>query len=231
MSTSDEDWGTPDEDFGFDGENFGEGDLKKGGAKTIDKEGKYHLEVTDVTPELDTLDKDGHPRSPSVLFIMTVLKTAPEQSPEGYKLFHRIYLKSKDGSPPSETAQKSALKLGVALGLLECVEVDGRSITVVKATKSPKIPVQLWREAKGRQVIGSVKYEPPQGNYKGRYAVPFGDFWHVSDPEVADVPKDVEALAMIGAKASAGTPVGAAAGSAAGGQSAPFGGDDDLGDL
>ena len=237
MTSDEQDWGTPDEDWGYDGENFGEGDLKRGGTLTIDKEGKYHLEVTEVTPELDMCDKDGNPRSPSVLFIMTVLKTAPDQSPEGHKLFHRIYLKSKDGSPPSETAQKSALKLGVALGLLECIEVDGRSITVVKATKSHKIPVKLWAEAKGRQVIGRVKYEPPSGDFKAKYAVPFGDFWHVSDPEVADVPKDEEALASIGIKASSTAAANGSANNAtpaavgAGAQQPPFAADDDLGDL
>lgn len=224
MTISDHDWGDG-EDWDLDGESFGEGDLKKGGTKTIDKEGRYHLEVSDVTPELDVCDKDGHPRSPSVLFLMTVLKSVPDQSPEGYRLFHRIFLKSRDGAPPSDTAIKSALKLGVALGLLECVEIDGRSITVAKLTKSPKIPVKLWGEAKGRQVIGRVKYEPPTGDYKGKYAVPFGDFWHVSDPEVAEVPKDEDALAAIGVKAVSTAAAGVSTPVAA----PPF--QDDLGDL
>lgn len=231
-----DDWenSSADDDFGYDGESFGEEQLnKKGSAQTVDKEGMYHFDISEVTPELDTLTKDGKPKAAQIRFDMTVMKTVPGQSPAGHKLFHRISLRRKDGQPPKEGSITAALCLGVAAGVLEVIKKEGRSVTVMKGTTNSKLHHSLWQQLKGRQVIGKVKFEKGTDGYQDKYAVPYGDFWDPRDPEVASVPKDADALAAIGVTAApaVATPPAANGQAAAPRQAAAPAGYDDLGDL
>jgi hypothetical protein len=102
------------------------------GGGTVDKEGWYHFEIDDVKNDLGKLNDKGDPRSPCIVLQMTVLESVKGQSPAGSKLFHRIYVGSKDG-PPAEGAIKSACRLGVGLGIL-----------VLKTIGDKDVPVSSW---------------------------------------------------------------------------------------
>jgi hypothetical protein len=235
-------------DYSFDGENFDSEKLNTGSGETVDKEGWYHLEISDVVPELDTLDTNGNPHTPQIRFDMTVLQTVEKQSPAGHRLYHRIFLATKDGAPPKEGTVAAALRLGIACGLLEHKEKDGREVTVVKSTQNTRIPSQIWKQAKGRQIVAKVKLEKSDNpKYKDKYAIPYGECFDVSDPKVVDVPKNGEALQMIGkvvtpassTRPAAAPPAAASNGNGAAAapqqQAAPTGAapfdDDDLSDL
>lgn len=206
MATAD-DWGSEAEsndDWGYDGESYDSESLR-GSSNVVDKEGHYHFEIVDVKPELDVLNAQGHPKSPAICFHCNVLHSVAGQSPAGHMLFHRIYLASKGGGPPAEGAAKSGLRFGLGLGLLKYTERDGREIVVEAGTGQSRIRASLWQQAKGKQFIAQVKLEKGEGDYKDKYTIPFGEVYYPADPKVVDVPKNAEALAMIGIIAAKGS--------------------------
>lgn len=241
MATSD-DWGDggSEQDFSFDGDAFGSEQLK-GSSNAVDAEGWYHFEVADVKNELDTVSNSGQPKSPAICFHCAVMQSVPNQSPQGSMLFHRIYLGSKGGDAPAEGSVKSALRFGIGLGLLEIKEIDGREVTVIKGTTNTKIPASIWQKAKNMQFIAQIKKEKDTDRGKGRHAIPFGEVYQPTHPDVADVAMNKEALAMIGITVAAGggaagTPPKAAANGASAAKPAAVstpaaGADDDLSDL
>lgn len=205
MSTG---WETqaPNEDaFAVDGSQFSGEDL--GGGGNVDKEGYYHFEIADVVNELDAVSEKGKAKAPAVRFDLLVLHSVPNQSPSGCRHFHRIYLGTNEGGPPAAGSQKSALRFGLGLGILREVEKDGKKSIVDAKTGSSRITLGTWHEAKGRQCIGKIVFKPAEGQYQASYELPFGRVCQVDDPSVAGVPKNRDALAMIG-KASASVPVG-----------------------
>lgn len=209
-----DDWNdSVDSDWAYDGESVTRDAIENGGGGGVNKEGKYHFVVADVTPELSTTNDRGEERSPSILFRCIVMHDVDGQSPVGSALFHRIYLAGKGGTPAAEGTIKSAMRFGLGLGLLKYAVKDDREIVVDAATGSPKISSRIWQAAKDRHFIAEVKLEKGTGTYKDKYVIPFGEIHRPDDPEVADVPKNVELLAAVGIKASPGlataAPVGA----------------------
>ncbi len=229
--SSDDDmaWTTEADELVYDSGAYDRGDLDTGGEQ-VNKEGWYHLEVTDVKPDLATLDNNGNPHSPQICFTMMVLQTVDGQSPAGSRLYHRIYLGTKDGGPPKDAVVKAALRLGIALGLLEYTEIEGAEVPVIAGTKNTRIPASVWRGAKGRQIVANVKLEKGTGNYKDKYAIPFGECYDPMDEAVAQVEKNIDALALLGKTPPAAPPQQPPKQPPAP-PKAPFGGDDDLGDL
>jgi hypothetical protein len=231
---------TDDLDYTFDGEGYDSEKLGGNSGEVVDKEGWYHFEISDVKEELETLTNTGKEKSPCVRLDLTVMQSVDKQSPAGSRLYHRIYLASKGGKPPAEGSVKSALRFGIGVGLLKYVEKDGHEIVVDATTGSTRISHKIWQQAKGRQIVASVKLEKGDGDFKDKYAIPFGECYDPSDPKVIDVAKNADALAMIGksvappsskpvaaAPATNGASKPAAAPAPAG--AAPF--DDDLSDL
>jgi hypothetical protein len=233
--TTENEWGETEEaDYAFDGENYDSESLQTGGGDVVSKEGWYHFEVADVKPELSTLDNNGNPQTPSVCLTMMVLQSVDGQSPAGSRLYHRIYVASKDGTPPKEGTVKSALRVAKALGLVELTEIDGREVTVVKGTKNTRIPSKIWADAKGRQIVANVKLEKGGTvngrTYKDKYAIPFGEAFDPSDPAVATVQKNADCLALIGKTSAAPAAGQAKTTQPATAGAAPFD-DEDLSDL
>lgn len=193
-----DEWGdtTEQADFSLDGEGFSRDDLGPGG-ETIDKEGWYHLEVTDVKPDLEVVNNKGGDKSPSICFHLLALQTVQGQSPAGSRHYHRIYVGAKGGAPPSDGAVKSALRFGLGLGLIAEIEKDGRPVMVDKSTGLTKMPVSMWLRAKGMQFVAKVGFKPAEGKFPAGYEIPFGRCYQVDDPQVADTPKNKEALVML----------------------------------
>lgn len=227
-------------DGSFDLDGFDTEGLDQGG--NVDKEGQYHFEVADVVPELDILDKEGQPKTPSVRFDLAVLHTTPGQSRAGSRHFHRIYVGSSGGGPAKEGSIKSAIRFGLGLGILRQVEQNGKSIVVDAVTGLTRITKETWLRAKGQQCVAKIgKHEDKAGKYQTSFEIPFGRVYQVDHPDVADVPKNANALALIGkASAAVQAPKLAAAPSGSHGNgthappvatAAPAAGWDNIGDL
>lgn len=195
-----DEWGTTtfnDDDYVFDGSGRSEADL---GSSFVNKEGWYHFEVADVVRELERVSERGQAKSPAMRFDLVSLHDVAGQSPSGSRHFHRIYVGSKDGGPPAEGSLKSALRFGVGLGILREVEIDGQPAIVDAQTGSPQIRVSTWERAKGMQLVARIEKRQEQegSKYGPSYEIPFARVYQPDDPQVADVPKNLEALALIG---------------------------------
>lgn len=210
----DQEWGaTAEPDFEFSGEQYGQDDLDKGGM--VDKEGWYHFEVSDVEEELETLTDKGQPKAPALCFHLTVLESVPGQSPAGSRLFHRVRFGSLQGDPPTvgppaEGSVKAGLRFGVGLGLFEYRDVDGRGVTVDKATGSTKIGWKSFLAAKGRQIVAKVTMSLETGKYKSRAEISYGVCYPLDDPAVSDVPKNRQAALAAGINLAGKAATGAA---------------------
>lgn len=199
-------WGEFDkqDDWELDGTGKSAEDL--GGGNNVDKEGWYHFEVADVVADLSRVNAKGNPKSPSIRFDLLVIHPHEGQSPVGARLFHRLYLGSKDGGPPAEGSRDAAFRFGLGLGILkEIGEGDQKSI-VDAETGSPKIGLATWQRAKGRQCIAKVVAEKEE-KFGERFVIPYGRVFDVADPAVEKVPKNLQAIKLAGKalpKASAG---------------------------
>lgn len=194
------DWETTtvnEDEFVFDGSGKSESDL---GSSFVNKEGWYHFEIADVVRELDRVSERGQPKSPAMRFELIVLHDVDGQSAKGSRHYHRIYVGDKDGGPPKEGSLKSALRFGCGLGILREVEIDGQPAIVDAATGSPKIKISTWEQAKGMQVIARIEKRQEQegSKYGPSFEIPYARVYQVDDPQVADVPKNKEALALLG---------------------------------
>lgn len=173
-----------EESLVLSGEGVSVSELGVGGV--VDHEGWYHLECTEVTPETQTTNKKGAPRTPSVAFEFCVLQSVDGQSPAGSRLWHRIYFSDKEGS------RKAAFVFGLGMGVLK---IMGHNV-VDAQTGETRITMATWRACQGRQVIARVVHEKGTGGYEGKYAIPFGRVFGVRDPAVAHVPKNHDAIAL-----------------------------------
>lgn len=238
---------TNDPVYEMDGSGVGQGDLGSGGEQ-VNKDGTYHLECTDVKEELDTLNNQGKPKSPCIVFHLQVQESVKGQSPAGSRHFHRIYVAGSGGGPLSDGARNSAFRFGLGLGLLEEIEIDGRPNIKVKGANNTRIPLSVWHKAKGMQLVAKIEQETKeaedeQGNKKrvkgDRWQIPFGRVYQVDDPYVSEVPKNKEALAAIGKSGAAGAASGATGGNGNGSANKapakpapqPVPADDDISDL
>jgi len=164
------------------------------GSSMLNKEGTYHMEVTDVTTDYDLTNKSGDPKSPAVVFQMTVLESVENQSPAGTKFYHRVYVANKEGGPPKEGAIKAAMRFGIGLGV---IEVQEDATCVDSKTKARKINTDTWKRAKLRQCIAPIEFEEGTGDYKGKYVIPFGRVYNPFDESYNHVPKSKDSLKTI----------------------------------
>ena len=181
--------------FEIDSDGIAPEAVYKGGGNTVSKEGMYHFTVLDVAVE----KKDG--KVPCVKVDCQVL--AGDHEDQTNKLvYHRIRMAkgeyAKDGSlielqPLDERGKKAAIRWMLTLGLI--TEDDlGKKL-------KPN-----WKAAIGRQFIGKVarnefdakKDGQKTGEKRTSYEIAWGDnVWPVDHEEVANVPKDANALAML----------------------------------
>jgi hypothetical protein len=179
----------------------------------VDAPGWYHFEVTEVTPELDTLNKKGKERAPCFTLRCTVVHSVEGQSPAGRVLYHRLYVGASGGGPPAEGAIKSNLRFLTGVGALRWVDVDGRTMAVDPVTNKASVGRDTIMRCKGRHFIAPVeKEESKNTEYKDRHVIPFGRAYKIGDPKVSSVPYNKEMIAAV---------LGESAGSGQGGEDVP----------
>lgn len=185
----------------LDTEGLDEEAVKKGGGgNLVDAEGMFHVTCNAIERQAED-DK----LQQFKLDLQVLNGTVPEQSEK--MLYHWLYLESwqdkKKGikKPLSEASIKSLAKFALAFGLITPADLN---------KKNTRIPFHL---IEGRQAIVKVKKETRKddsGETQTNYRIPFNDAWHVTDPEVENVPKDAEALSLLrdaGALGDGGGPV------------------------
>jgi len=143
------------------------------------KEGTYHFVVEKVDPE-HVSSKKG---TPGIEFVLQVLAGTDDQ--KGKKLFETFYLPSSEQADGGEFLTKRIAKIAVTLDLIPPTDLGRAGV---------KIP---WEKALARQFIAVVKHEEGE---KGRVNAGIDGLkmYRVTDPEVVEIPKSPEGLAMMG---------------------------------
>ncbi len=185
-----------DDGFSFDANEVNADENEKGG--WLDKEGQYHFEIADVL--FDTSKNKG---TPFVELRLTVLHSVPGQCPEGTKFSHSSYL--------SEGARGMTTLLGHRIGALKMVptgELDDKGQPKHKyvdaKTNATAITKATWLAVKGGQFIGVVALRKERTDknsgqvYEAKLELNGGKCWPVDAQEVADVPKNEQAMKLIG---------------------------------
>lgn len=193
MSEATDDWGEDTQEFDLDGGGVDAGELNRGGGK-VDQEGWYHFECIEVKPELETVNQRGQEKSPSYCFYLEVLESVDGQSPAGAKVYHNAYVAGPGGKPISDGSRDMSLRFGLGLGILK----ESEKGIVDAHTGETKITGETWMRGKGKQCIGKVSFEKGEGKFKDAYKIAYGRVYQVDDPQVSKVPKNKEALALIG---------------------------------
>lgn len=197
----------------IDTSGFGVDDAqpKQGGA-ACSKAGMYHVHVKDIKKEGSmTAGEDGSFKSPCIRLDLEILAgTHPDQV--GKTIYHRVYqAKAKREKDPNDPNGKKEITVGYGpltdasreqymrtafqLGVMAEEELGKAKATV------------RWSLAPGRQCVVRVDedteddYKKP-GQNRTVYRINFGNFWSVTHPDVAEVPKDPEAMAMAGGPVS-----------------------------
>lgn len=184
-----------DIDQEFDTSDTTEKDLESGGM--VDLEGGYHFEVDKVEFNLGLLSDDGKEQSPHLLVTCTVLESVKGQSPAGSKLFHRIYVAQKDGSPAKKGSIESMERFASGVGVMRWADVGGQRRLVSSLTGKTALKLREFTGAVGKQFCGFVKKEAsndPKYKDKPRYVLPMGRAYHPAHPDVSHVPKNADAL-------------------------------------
>jgi len=190
-----------DDGFEFDTDGIDPADQERGGF--IDKEGQYHFEISDVK-----FDVSKQKQTPYVEFCLTVLHSVKGQSPEGSRFNHQSYL--------SKGARGMTSGFGHRIGALKMIptgKVDEKGqpkhIYVDPKTNTKRVTKDTWQAVKGSQFIGTVKMgkarEDNGKTYEPRLELQISKCWQVDAQEVADVPKNLQAMKLIG-KTSAKPP-------------------------
>lgn len=159
---------------------------------TVSKEGWYHFHVAGIKPiaaEPATKETDG--KLPQLRVDLQVL-AGTEESEKNRYVYHYLYFQgwedSKDhtkGTKPLNKDQHEGIKtFAHAFGLISDADLE----------KKIRIPLHLLE---GRQAIGRVQKDVYQG--RTSFKVKFNnDFYPIGHGKVRDVPKDPEALALLG---------------------------------
>lgn len=168
-----------------------------GSAIVVDQVGKYHLEIADAKNRFETMSDNGNPRRPDILCTCRVLNTVKGQSPEGSVYYHQIQLGGKGGGAPEKWQKESTVNFLHGIGLLK--KVDGKFIDPETGTTAINVKT-LAKRLQGIQFIGHIKRNKSNDErYDDKFELLFGrGAFQVNDPAVANVPKNADALALIG---------------------------------
>lgn len=202
-------FGSNDLDDVVDASGFGEEQATpKEGGKSCDKPGMYHVHVKGVKAEGSfTADAKGEWKTPCVRLDFEIL-AGTEADQVGKMIFHRIYRKKaeREGGKSSgriigltdisDASREQMLRVAYQLGVMSKEDMGNAKAAV------------RWSQAEGLQAIVRVDREEEEDfkdHTKKRivYRINFGNVWGVHHPDVVDVPRDVEAMAMAGAPAAA----------------------------
>mgnify|MGYP003440671514 CR=1 FL=1 len=195
----------PPPDFSFETDDLDPN--KVGSTIAVDIPGKYHFEISKVREEFDTHDKQGNLRAPSVTIYCTVLHSTPGQSPAGTVYSQHLTVGGKGGGAPEKWMREAAVAFLAGIGLLK--EVEGKFID--PATNSPRVDIgSLKTRLINWQFVGWIKLskgrlkdkndtsENPE-RHPDKYELPFGrGAFPIDDEQVRNVPKDLNALKLIG---------------------------------
>ncbi len=227
-NTTTDDWAAPvqqqmDESFdemaGLDLDAEGLEPDAMGGGDFIDREGKYHLEISDAP--FKSAAESFRKTNPEFQVRCVVLQSVQGQSPAGSVLFHHVEipvaadhdkLVGKSQTPLFGIKLAALCNFAIACGVLE--KRDGKVYD--PETKSSKLNTKtLGDRLKGKQFIGKVvsrlwwddkdetveKIDSKTGKQGISYEL---DRYHpataVDDPANYGVPMDMAALAAIGKK-------------------------------
>lgn len=199
----------------YDTTGVTEDTLNSGGA--VSAPGKFHFMVQGVTCEAPDPD-DSNPRTPCARIDLEVLPapypTEAERSQIGKKCFLRCYVAKKrvkkkvdvngntvydakgepeyelEGWDPISDGQRDVnLRVALALGIITSEQLGQSNTQITKA---------MWESCTGRQCCGEVTAS--EDEYKGqtriRHEVMYGQIYPVNHPDVANWPKDLEALQL-----------------------------------
>jgi hypothetical protein len=209
------------EAFSLDTDGVDADALGSGG--TLDLPGNYHFEIEDVIRDLETVNKNGQPKSPGLKFVLAVKHAVPGQCAEGSRFYHRIYLAGKGGAPIAQYTKERAIIFGLSLGILKQVE-GGKIVDAI--TGKAKLGVEMWEAIRGHQCCGTIikKAKKPfvrkplpgqpapvvDPNAPTEYEFLLKDdrVYNVDDPFVAAWPKNERLLASIGKSSADSADVG-----------------------
>ncbi len=149
------------------------------------KEGTYHFVVEAIDPEHTSKNKGTH----GVEFVCQVL-AGTEKSEKGKKLEERFYYPT-----PDQTAVAKAF-------MLQRIGKIARVLELIQASDLGKAGVVIpWAKGVARQFIATVAFNYDKDDKEKKK--PLGSqidgmkMWRVTDPEVVEVPKDKDAMAML----------------------------------
>lgn len=193
-----------DLDTELDTSGFDAGDaLPSAGGKACDKPGMYHVFVKDIKAEGNQDPDKGKLATPCRRIDLEIVAGSnPDQV--GRTIFHRVYIKkavrSKNASTGKDEvtgfedladgARQQMLRTAFGLSLLSEDDIGKGTV---------RIP---WSLAPGRQCVVRVDEEEEDdfkvpGKKRVVHRISFGNFYRVDHPDVKDVPKDAESLAML----------------------------------
>ncbi len=148
------------------------------------KEGTYHFVVETADPN-HVAKKKGTLGAECV----TQVLNGTESSEKGKKLFEKFWYPTPDQSDEGTFCTQRIIKFARVLDLIPESALGKSGV---------KIP---WEKAVGRQFVGTVIYNYDKDDTEKKR--PRGSqidgmkMWRVTDPEVAEVPKDKDTMALI----------------------------------
>lgn len=164
----------------------------------VDHPGKYHLEISGAKNKFDTTDGNGGLATPHILVPCVVLISVQGQSPAGAFHYHRVDVAGKGGGPMEDWQVKATLAFLQGVGLLK--NKDGKVIDPETGTTQIKLSTVAAR-LENKQFIGDLRLEKSSdpSKYKDSIRFSFGrGAFPIDAAEVRSVPKNLEALKLLG---------------------------------
>lgn len=172
------------------------------GGAACNKAGMYHVHIKDLKKE-GSLEPDekGNFKTPCIRLDLEIL-AGSNADQIGKVIYHRVYqAKAKRDEntgktvgmlPLSDSSREQYFRTAFQLGVMDEADI-GKEKAVVR-----------WSQAQGRQAIVRVDHEEEDvmkdgkknGEKRSVYRISWGNFWNVNHPDVADVPKDAEAMLL-----------------------------------
>jgi hypothetical protein len=195
---------------GVDAQNIGSGRLK------VDKAGFYHFSIhAEARPMPYEKGDMSKQRKPDILITCEVLHSTPGQSPAGSAHFHNLIMGGKGGGPTEKWDRDKSLNFLVGIGVLKVVggdvidpetnstKVNSKTLTArINAVKQFCGKLEMGKAGDKKDASGNVV-----GQYEARIEFPWGrGAFPVTSPDVAHVPKNLEAIKAAGIEIPAAGP-------------------------